>query len=134
LIEADQVWTTGRTVRCEACGQEWRAFGQGAPPAPPAADVVHPEVQREPAAETEPKPESMPAPPLFLAAPPPRAKVRHGTPGLAWVMGSLIVLAAGAVAAVVFRDQIIQADPELAAVYAALGLETPRVSPRGPHG
>ena len=40
LVDANQLWTTGRTVQCDACGQRWRASGSGAPPAPRAPPPV----------------------------------------------------------------------------------------------
>lgn len=46
LVDADQLWSTGRTVQCDACGQRWRAAGSGARPPVPAAvppTVVPPE-------------------------------------------------------------------------------------------
>lgn len=46
LADAIQVWTTGRTVQCEACGQRWRAVGEGARPVP----------EPEPSAAVEPSP------------------------------------------------------------------------------
>jgi hypothetical protein len=48
-------------------------------------------------------------------------------------MATMIVLAAGAVAMVAFRDQIVRADPELAGVYAGLGLTVSHVSATHPH-
>ena len=41
LVDELQVWTTGRTVKCDACGQQWRAVGAGVRPLarpPPDAD------------------------------------------------------------------------------------------------
>jgi hypothetical protein len=34
LADPPQVWATGRTVQCAACGQRWRAVGEGVRPAP----------------------------------------------------------------------------------------------------
>ena len=44
LAEPIQVWSTGRTVQCAACGQRWRAVGEGVRPIP----------EPEPAASAEP--------------------------------------------------------------------------------
>jgi len=41
LVDPLEVWTTGRTVECEACGQRWRSAGEGVRPAP------RPEAARE---------------------------------------------------------------------------------------
>jgi predicted Zn finger-like uncharacterized protein len=43
------VWTTGRTVQCEACGQRWRAVGEAVPPDP----VAEPPPPAEPAPHAE---------------------------------------------------------------------------------
>ncbi|MDB5479774.1 MAG: hypothetical protein JWO83_827 [Caulobacteraceae bacterium] len=61
LADPLQVWATGRTVQCEACGQRWRAVGKGVRPAaqaeppppadPPAEDPVAP-VDEPPPAES----------------------------------------------------------------------------------
>jgi hypothetical protein len=41
LVDELEVWASGRTVRCEACGQQWRAEGAGVRPdgSEPAAAV-----------------------------------------------------------------------------------------------
>ena len=45
LVDADQLWTTGRTVQCDDCGQRWRATGSGerAPPSPEPPPPPEPE-------------------------------------------------------------------------------------------
>jgi hypothetical protein len=48
LVDPLQVWTTGRTVECEACGQRWRAAGQGLQP--PSGPELAPEQEPPPAA------------------------------------------------------------------------------------
>jgi hypothetical protein len=42
LVDDLQVWASGRTVRCEACGQQWRAVGAG-PSQTPEPEQVAPE-------------------------------------------------------------------------------------------
>jgi predicted Zn finger-like uncharacterized protein len=49
LIDPVDVWATGRTVQCEACGQRWREVGEGVPPAEP-----EPPTEQEPAALVDP--------------------------------------------------------------------------------
>jgi hypothetical protein len=49
-------------------------------------------------------------------------------------MATMIVLAAGAVVVVAFRDPIVRADPELAGAYAGLGLAVSHAPPTHPHG
>ena len=66
------VWTTGRTVQCEACGQRWRAVGEGFRPEPPAEPA--------PPAEAAP-PADEPAPaPVETAAPSEAAAPLEGGP------------------------------------------------------
>jgi hypothetical protein len=52
LVDPLDVWTSGRTVQCDACGQRWRAVGEG----------VRPEAETEPQFEPEPQPEFEPQP------------------------------------------------------------------------
>ncbi|HLZ82439.1 MAG TPA: zinc-ribbon domain-containing protein [Caulobacteraceae bacterium] len=84
LADPTEVWATGRTVQCAACGQRWRAVGEGArpvsEPAPPAPVDPSPEPETAPIAAAvaepdTPAPESRPpAPPELVEAPevPPR--------------------------------------------------------------
>lgn len=70
LVDPAHVWTTGRTVQCEACGQRWRAIGEGVQPAPTTEsppDAEHAQVEvpeaadsQEPAAEQPPHRETLP--------------------------------------------------------------------------
>ena len=81
LVQADQLWTTGRTVQCDACGQQWRAEGTGdrpSPPTPPPPEAVpEPAPPAEPppspvAPERDPEPEPAPEPEVEseIASPP----------------------------------------------------------------
>lgn len=63
LADPLQVWATGRTVQCAACGQRWRAVGEGAQPAPQPAPS--PPVEPPPSDDTTP----VPAAPAELAEP-----------------------------------------------------------------
>jgi hypothetical protein len=54
LVDEAQLWVTGRTVQCDACGQRWRAAGKGVRPAP----LARPEPDSAPDARPEPAPES----------------------------------------------------------------------------
>jgi predicted Zn finger-like uncharacterized protein len=62
LVDADQLWTIGRTVQCDACGQRWRAAGSGRRPAPATSPLVP---------MPEPGPEATPEPAHPIAEPSP---------------------------------------------------------------
>jgi len=61
LVDPLHVWTTGRVVQCDVCGQRWRAVGEGVrpaaepePPAEPDPPVAHePDVVSSPEVEAE---------------------------------------------------------------------------------
>ncbi len=130
-------------MRCEACGQQWRAYREGAPPSRPLPSIPSSEVQPSevPAPEVqlreEPGPKLAPeaGPALFRApAPARRVSARQGTSGIAWAVAVMIALAMGLAAVVVFRDQIVRADPALASIYSRLGLVVPQPGHGGPRG
>ncbi len=103
----------GRVVRCAKCTGEW---------APVLLAIA---VEPPPVAEPEPEPE-LPPPPLVetadrLAPLPPPPPARRLPLLLAWV-GSLAVIVAAVVAALVFHGAISHAWPPSQRVYAALGL------------
>lgn len=68
------VWATGRTVQCAACGQRWRAVGEGARPArePEPAAEPPPRDEIEPAAAAAAAPHAPRDAPRVDEAPPPR--------------------------------------------------------------
>jgi hypothetical protein len=157
LIDAAQVWTTGRTVQCEACGQQWRAVGQGEAPsrpvAPPAGTVAdtpvpppEPDDPPEPEPEAPPAPapeeaaapeagpamEPMPAPALFRAPPARRGPRPRPARGLNWAMAVVVSLTLILVGGVAFRDAIVRAAPAMAGLYQGLGLSVARPGPKGP--
>ena len=95
LVDEAQVWTTGRTVQCEACGQRWRAAGKGARPAPPPpAPEPDPEPQPEPEAQAPPpsEPEPEPEPEPIVEPPAPRPDhVGPATPDVEPPVGPVVL-------------------------------------------
>jgi predicted Zn finger-like uncharacterized protein len=54
LVDPLQVWSGGRNVQCDACGQRWRAVGEGVRPQPEREP--EPERDSEPLVAEEPSP------------------------------------------------------------------------------
>jgi predicted Zn finger-like uncharacterized protein len=127
FVDDSRISSAGRTVKCSSCGARWTAL----PDAPQAAE----EVEAPPAAAAEPAPalddlvieeaEPRVSPPLeapvfaprFGRAPRQEAKGKV----LAWAGGAVVVLGL-AVAAIVFRGQVVKLAPASQGAYAAVGL------------
>jgi predicted Zn finger-like uncharacterized protein len=153
LVDAHQLWTTGRTVQCDACGQRWRATGVGERPAAAREPEQAPKPVREPEsakAEVEqpvgdtefpPVPgfapltsrapiDSPPESALFVQTPRrPTSGADHGPPGLGRALAILFLLGIVVAILVLFQDVIVRAAPALAPIYSALGLTS--LSPAG---
>jgi len=81
LVDDLEIWSSGRTVRCEACGQQWRAVGEGARPPlalPDAAPAEEPEAAAAEANHAPPEPiqpePTPPEPELVTEETPPAAE------------------------------------------------------------
>lgn len=121
----DTLLTGRKQVRCARCGQQWTP---AAPKLPQETPEDTPEETAGPVRPAPAAPEpaappswvaSRPAPPAPRPQPPPQPRPRGLR--LAWIL-SVLVLAAGLGAAVVWRDQVMQVWPPSLRVYAALGL------------
>ena len=151
LIDESHVWSTGRTVQCEACGQRWRATGTGEVPiAPPPPEPVTPEPAPEPAApfpafapvetaggfaksppaivEPDVEPvvaeEPLVAPSLFRAVPTRlRPTSSREVSPLGRALAILFIVLVVLAGLVLFRDAIVRAVPGVAPVYKSLGLD-----------
>jgi hypothetical protein len=151
LVDEGLVWTTGRTVQCDSCGQRWRAVGTGVAPEPAPEDrgpeVTDPVVEPEPPNFTplvseiplpDPRVEVREREPESLFIPirretrAPKAKTPVGPTRLvvAWVIVLIIVVALSA--GVAKRDDIVRAAPGMAGLYQAVGLPTSPAASTGP--
>jgi len=116
---------SGRDVRCAKCGHVWRQL----PPEPePEAVVVEPEPEAPPAHSFEAVPQAQayvqaPALDVPLERTPKRPSTwpRRIGLGLGWAGLALIVLSIG-MAASLYRQQIVEAWPQTASLYAKLGM------------
>ena len=81
LADPLQVWAAGRTVQCAACGQRWRAVGEGARPAPEPAPS--PPVEPPPSDEIGPV-SAAPADPAEPLVAGPRAEPELGAASPDW--------------------------------------------------
>jgi predicted Zn finger-like uncharacterized protein len=133
FVDDTKVSSAGRMVRCASCGARWRAFrgsglaDAGLEPEAPAAEEA-PSPAPDPAADPTlddidilPAPDNAPAP-----TPPPMRRISP-TPkrrpiGLYLGVGALVAVAAAAGAAVLFRQQVTNAVPGAAPLFAAIGL------------
>ncbi|WP_428060540.1 DUF3426 domain-containing protein [Brevundimonas sp.] len=128
FIRDDAVGPQGRKVRCQSCGEVWRATPDEpleltlTPEAAPSAPVA-------PASSPEPEPEAAslaetPAPELpraFRARAERQKKLRRAAAqGVVWA-GLAAVFIGLIAAAFVFRVQIVQAFPRAASAYAMIG-------------
>jgi predicted Zn finger-like uncharacterized protein len=109
----------GRMVKCTTCGARWRAFQDRHEPekAAPEDDLI----VEAPTPEPEPVDDDID----FVAAPvmPARKPEKKKTPvGLAIAAGVLVALGVAGGAAVLMRQQIADAMPATAPVFAAIGL------------
>ena len=150
LADAAQLWTTGRTVQCEACGQRWRASGSGEPPAPPPLTAPEPpaapespsvEPVTEPQPQPEPEPEPIlatlreePAPALFLQPTKRPAPVRSRPPWYGPALSILFLLGMTIAVMLLFQDAVVRAFPGAAGVYSTLGLTKLNVTGVGSRG
>ena len=154
LVDDDQLWTTGRTVQCDACGRRWRATGSGergatpadrpAPlPSPAAIDELPPVAVFE--SEFAPVPSFVPLEPppsiktapesaLFLQAPRRSASPGNGPAGLGRALAILFLAGMVVAILVLFQDVIVRAAPALAPLYSALGLSNLSREGAGAHG
>ena len=125
FVPDDAIGPNGRRVRCKSCGHDWRATledeplelsSQAASPAPEAADAA-PGSLSESLAET-PAPE---LPRAFRAKAERKRRMRQAaTQGAAWV-ALAVVLTGLVLAALVWRLPIVQAWPQTASLYKAIG-------------
>lgn len=120
FVDDDRVPPQGRTVKCTSCGNRWRAMPEGA--AESAPDPV-------PAAPPEPAEVAVTAEDdLEIIAAPGKPK-RRKSPGKPLPLALIIALCVAgalvaAIAAVVLvRQQIVDAAPASAPVFAAVGLK-----------
>lgn len=132
-VGEDAIPSSGRTVRCVSCGHTWSAkpesgqpsrkreppplFQGGASPTAPAPelDSVPPETEALDIEETFPNVDPVVPPPRT----PPRP--RGPPPALVWT-GLGAILALVAVAAALFRTEVVRMWPKTAALYAAAGM------------
>ncbi len=151
LVDEGLIWTKGRTVQCDCCGQRWRAVGTGVAPEPAPEDqdpeVTAPIVESEPpnftplvpentppaiqAKAPEPEPESLFIP-IRRETRTPKAKNMVGPTRLVviWVIVLIIVVALAV--GVAKRDDLVRAFPGLAGIYQAVGLPAGAAAPIGP--
>jgi predicted Zn finger-like uncharacterized protein len=144
LVDGLKVWTSGRTVQCDACGARWRAVGEGvretpAAPAPaplPAAaevddgesiaatDWINAQTPPSPAAEAGAVAEDLPFAEIRRrrqdrsAARKAPAKARN--PGVWIAVAALVVLVALVLA--LLREPMVHAFPGLTGIYSAASL------------
>jgi predicted Zn finger-like uncharacterized protein len=116
----DSLVTPGRVVRCARCGNEWSPT-QAPPQAPLVEEPVSPAPEPPPPPVAEPVVEVRQSAMDRLSAHP---ATEPSTTGLriAWAL-SLVVLIALAVAAYVWRAQIVAAWPPSARAYALFGMQ-----------
>jgi predicted Zn finger-like uncharacterized protein len=127
----------GRTVKCTSCGARWHTSEQSSPPVLEDSDLFDDPVAEEAPTPVEPEaPPSEPAPAeddLIVTGPAPTARPRRPPPpppkakpgpsaARTGLVAGLALLAALAVAGVLFRDQLAAKIPPAAPVYAAIGL------------
>lgn len=145
MVDEGLVWSTGRTVQCDSCGQRWRAVGAGvAPPPPPepapedpGPEVTAPIVEPEPpnftllvpeitpratlAEVSEPEPESLFIP-IRRETRAPKTKAMVGPTRLVVIWAIVLVIVVALAVGVAKRDDLVRAFPGLAGVYQAVGL------------
>jgi len=128
FIRDDAVGPEGRKVRCQSCGEVWRAtpdepleltLTPEAAPSAPVASASSPEPEPEAASLAEtPAPE---LPRAFRARAERQKKLRRAAAhGVVWA-GLAAVFIGLIAAAFVFRVQIVQAFPRAASAYAMVG-------------
>ncbi|WP_409019790.1 MJ0042-type zinc finger domain-containing protein [Brevundimonas vesicularis] len=124
FVPDDAIGANGRRVRCKSCGHDWRATLEDEPlelssqaGQTPSETNAAPDILSATLAET-PAPE---LPRAFRAKAERRRRMRQAaTQGAAWV--ALIVVLTGLVlAALVWRLPIVQAWPQTASLYKAIG-------------
>ncbi len=145
LIEEGQIGEGGRTVRCSACGEQWRATPNGSAPAPLDRVAEDPETQApgtlsavfESEAEG-PVPEAIPADvhatdaELGPIVAPITMQSRGGAvrePGLNLALIVVAVIAV-MVAVYAFRAEIMRVAPAMRGAYSAIGLAPASPSPQ----
>ena len=161
LVDEGQVWTTGRTVQCDGCGQRWRATGSGVRPEAPATPAPEPAsptleaipkpVVVEPALPPVEQPNFTPLGPDVVvppARPPeseslfipvrPETRNRRTTTAFGGPVGLIVVWAIALAMAVILaiavaeRDDLVRAVPGLAAAYRAIGIPAGPSAPPPP--
>jgi predicted Zn finger-like uncharacterized protein len=122
FIADDTVGPNGRKVRCQSCGEVWRATNDE-----PLELTVAPEPSVIPRAEPEAEPASLaetPAPELpraFRARAEQQRRLRRAaTHGAVWA-GLASVFAALIISAFLFRVEVVEIFPRAAAAYANVG-------------
>jgi predicted Zn finger-like uncharacterized protein len=131
-VDAAKFPAGGRSVRCAKCSHRWRQDAPRAEASEPVFAVPAPEPVHAPDPVPEPpRRAAYVAPELAVSAPEPvlaepRVRATSSWPrrlglGLGWAALVAVVLVIG-VSASVFRQQVAQAWPRSASLYAALGL------------
>lgn len=116
FVKDDAVPSAGRTVRCASCGSEWRAAGDDAPP------LLQPSEAAADGARGPALPHAFRA--KVSAQRQTRAAVAQG---VVWA-GLTVAFAGVALAAVLFRTDVVRAFPRANAAYAAVRMP---VNPTG---
>lgn len=123
FIADDTVGPNGRKVRCQSCGEVWRATNDEPlelSVAPEPAVISKPEPEAEPASLADtPAPE---LPKAFRARAEQQRRLRRAaTHGAVWA-GLASVFAALIVSAFLFRVEVVDIFPRAAAAYAGIGV------------
>ncbi len=121
FIPDDAVGPNGRKVRCQSCGEVWRAAGDEPlelTVAPEPKAVIKPDPAPEPTLAETPAPE---LPRAFRARAEQQRRLRRAaTHGAVWA-GLAGVFVALIVSALLFRIEVVEAFPRAAAAYAMVG-------------
>jgi len=153
FVDEARIPAEGRSVKCSACGNRWRAFPEAtastpapaaepvAPPEPFEPDVADDIVAEGPEVAAPPPPaveaaaepataqaevDEEPAPRRRRPPPqPPKKKAPATGAVIGWAVAAAVVAAVAG--ALVFRDQVVRLWPGGAGLYAAVGLPADRL-------